>query len=132
MRIESKKIVVNEEAEHVFAYLHDLNNLESLMPEDKIENWESSEETCSFRIKGMTAIGMKRTGATEYSEIQIVSEGKNPFTFTWNLYVEAGEGNCMYHSVFDADANPMIKMMAETPLTNFFNILAENLRARFN
>lgn len=128
-KIESKKLEINSSATDIYQFLFDLNNLEQLMPSDKVESWKSDEEQCSFNIKGLSKIGMKRVSGTPDSIINIVSEGKNPFDFTLDIHLEANGDTCYGQIVFDGKMNPFIKAMVEKPLTNFFNMLVEKLQS---
>lgn len=104
-----------------------------LFPEEKIENWESTNEYCTFRIKGMTDIGLKRVASTPNSLIYLDSYGKVPFKFTLNIFLNSTTDNkTEAHLEFDGDVNPFLKMMVETPLTNFFNMLSDKLVQKFN
>ncbi len=127
-RIESNKEQIENSAENVFAFLGDFNNFKSLMP-PQVTNWSSTENNCSFTINGMATIGMKITGKTPHSLINISADGKVPFNFTLDVLIEkTGEKTCTGQLVFNADLNPMLKMMAEKPLTNFFNMLAAKMK----
>lgn len=126
-KIESNKVTVNKPAQAVFDFLSDLNNLEKLMPQDRISKWESTVETCSFYINGMANIGMMVNERMPYSTIKIVSHGKNPFSFTLDIHFKDIDNQCEAQLVFNGDMNMMFQMMATKPLTNFFNMLADNL-----
>lgn len=126
-KISGKKVIVNAQAKEVFTFLANLNNLEKLMPEGKIENWNSTEETCSFGIKGLAKIGMKVDSLNEPSNVHIVSHGSNPFDFTLDVHINESGDQTEAQLVFDGNMNPFMKMMAEKPLTNFFNMLADKL-----
>lgn len=132
MKIETSPKMVNGNAEAVYNFLFDINNFQELFPADKIENWNSNEESCTFRIKGMTDIGLKRVAATPNSLIYLDSYGKVPFKFTLNLYLEEKDNQTQAHLIFDGEINPFMKMMVETPLTNFFNILIDELIKKFD
>ena len=125
--IESKEVTVNSPINEVYEFLLDLNNLHKLMPEDKVEKWESTHESCSFQIKGLAKIGMKKESTVSPEKIHLVSEGKNPFEFTLDILFKEDGGSTKSKMVFDANVNPFMKMMIEKPLTNFFNMLAEKL-----
>ncbi len=130
MKIETKKAHLNKSQQEMFEFLSDFRNFEKLMPKDKIEKWTAQSDTCSFNINGMADIGMKIEKTVPHSEINIVSHGKNPFEFTLNVFIQAdGNENSIAFLVFDANVNPFLKMMAEKPLTNFFNMLVEKLEA---
>ena len=127
-KLESDKVEINSSAQNVFAFLSNFNNFQKLMPE-QVTNWTSTEEECSFTISGMATIGMKIIEKKPNSEIKIVSNGKVPFKFDLNVLLsEAGENKSIGQLVFTAELNPMLKMMVEKPLGNFFNLLAKKLK----
>ena len=129
MKIESEKTDVNNSAEKTFNFLSDFNNFQKLMP-PQVTNWQSTADECSFTISGMASLGMKIVSKTPNSEIKIISNGgKIPFTFNLNVLItEAGENKCVSQLVFESDMNPMLKMMVEKPLGNFFNLLASRMK----
>lgn len=125
--ITSDTANVGRPAQQVFDFLSDLNNLQSLMPEGKVSDWESTDDTCRFNLNGMASIGMKRDSSTAPTNIHIIANGKNPFDFTLDVAITEAGGSSTCVLTFNGNLNPMLKMMAVTPLTNFFNILAKNL-----
>ncbi|HET6243993.1 MAG: hypothetical protein H0V01_02240 [Bacteroidetes bacterium] len=128
MKIETKKASLNKSQNEIFEFLSDFRNFEKLMPKDKIEKWTATSETCSFNISGMADIGMKIEKTVPHSEINIISHGKNPFEFTLNVYIEPeGLDKSIAFFIFRGDINPFLKMMAEKPLTNFFNMLVAKM-----
>lgn len=132
MKIDTLPKIVNATPETVYNFLVDINNFKELFPEDKIENWDSTQEYCTFRIKGMTDIGLKRVASTPNKLIYFDSYGKVPFIFTLNIFLEEKENNTTEASLkFDGEVNPFIKMMVEKPLTNFFNMLSDKLVEKY-
>lgn len=122
--IQTEKKTSPNSAEQLFAFLTDMNNFEQLMPEGKIEKWESSEEQCEFTIKGMARIGLKKEAAEAPSKVSISSFGKVPFSFDLTIHLsEIADHQTEVFMVFNGDINPFMKMMVEKPLTNFFNML---------
>jgi carbon monoxide dehydrogenase subunit G len=129
MNIETNKVELKASQEQVFEFLSDFRNFEKLIPKDKVSKWNATEDTCSFNINGMADIGMKIVEKSPFSVINIKSEGKNPFEFTLNGFIEEkGENQCIAFLVFNAEVNPFLKMMVEKPLGNFFNMLADKLK----
>lgn len=127
-KIESEKVEIANSAEKVFNYLSDFNNFEKLMP-SQVTNWTSASDECSFTINGMATIGMKIIDKTPSSKITISSHGKVPFEFKlFVLLTEKDPNNCSGQLTFESDMNPMIKMMVEKPLGNFFNMLAQKMK----
>ena len=128
-KIETSHELINRPQAELYSFFIDFNNFEKLLPADKIENWSSTENECSFRIKGMTDIGMEITDSTAHSEINIVSKGKVPFKFTLDIHLEENtkDADTTVFLVFSGDINPFMKMMIEKPLSNFFNLIVKNL-----
>jgi hypothetical protein len=131
--IESDKVAIKTNPKQVFDFVFNMNNIIELLPQEKVENWKGEEDKCSFTIKGLSGIGMKRDSTEEPTKIAIISHGKNPFDFTMNLHIkECSENESEAYLDFDANMNAMIEMMAKGPLTNLFNIMAGKLQEKFN
>ena len=127
-KLESDKVEINNSASTIFNYLSDFNNFEKLMP-SQVTNWSSTSEECTFTINGMATIGMKIIEKTPFTKITITSHGKVPFEFKlFVLLTEKDATNCIGQLTFESDMNPMIKMMVEKPLVNFFNMLAQKMK----
>ncbi len=127
-KIESEKVEIDNAAENIFNYLSDFNNFEKLMP-SQVTNWTSTADECSFTINGMATIGMKIIEKAPFSKISIISNGKVPFEFKlFVLITEKDASSCVGQLTFESDMNPMIKMMVEKPLGNFFNMLAQKMK----
>lgn len=102
------------------------------MPFDKIEGWKSTAETCEFNIKGLAHIAMKKV-QTEDNAIRLQSTQDKPFPFTLNIELMEKDANSTEGKVvFEGKMNAFVSMMAKTPLTNFFNLLATNLQQKFS
>ncbi len=126
--IKSNKVTIKDDIQQIFQFLGDFNNFEKLMPEQVI-NWQSTPDSCSFTIKGMTDLGMRTKEKTENSKIVWASDEKAPFKFTLESNLnDIGNRETEVEMVLHADLNPMLKMMAVRPLQNFVNILIEKLK----
>ena len=127
--IESDKVEINKSAETVFNFLSDFNNHEKLMP-SQVSNWQSTSDECSYTLNGMATIGMKITEKTPNSKIVISSHGKVPFEFTLTTTIaDNGGDKCTAQMIFEADLNPMMKMMVAGPMGKFFNYMASKINS---
>lgn len=122
--IESQHIQVNAPVEKVFAFLRDLNNFKQLLPQDRISNWESDRDRCSFKVQNAATIELKFESEKSNEQIHIVSGDRSPFPFTLDIHTEVKDGQVEAYNVFKGEMNPLIKMMAEQPLRNLFNYIA--------
>ena len=101
LTISSTTVNTDKSASEVYNFLLDLNNLEELMPEDRMEKWTSTDSTCRFSIKNLSSIGMKLKSSEPSSMIVLESDGKNPFSFTLAIHISDDPSNAESHFVFD-------------------------------
>lgn len=112
----------------VFEFLSDFKNFGAILPQDKVDNFQFSENECSFNIKGITPMTIKLVEKKTWEFILFSSEGLAKFNF--NLKASfIGEpsqpGQCNIE--LSGDMNPFIKSMAEKPLTALVNTMSLKL-----
>lgn len=128
MKLESKigKVIYSDE--QVYNFLTDFNNFESLIPKDKITNWESDENSCSFSVNPIGKTGMKIVEKESCKLIKIVSLENAKYNFTfWLQLKKIDENNTGIKLTLQADLNPMIQMMAKKPLQEFLDKMIDQL-----
>ena len=54
--IESDIVHIGCKPEKVYNFISSFDNFTSLLP-DKVENWQSTGDSCSFEVKGLAALG---------------------------------------------------------------------------
>lgn len=125
---DSDEIIITQSNSFVYDFLSDFNNFEKLMP-SQISQWQSDSESCSFNIQNMATLAMRFQLREPHHHIKINSEGKSPFPFDLQCFIQDdGAESCKVKLQFNAQMNPMIKMMAARPLENFVNLLAVKLK----
>jgi len=126
--IKSDIAEIKNSQEKVYSFLSNLNNFEKLMPEQVI-NWKSTEDSCSFTIKGMTNLSMKISEKVPYSKINIIPGEKAPFHFSLECrLLKHSDSMTNAQIIFNAELNAMMEMLAGKPLQNFVNMLALKLK----
>lgn len=131
-KVESKEVDINSPVEKIFDFLADFTNFSLLVP-DKVENWKSTKDKCSFKVTGLTDFGMEISNRTPYSSILIVNDKEisSPFPFTFNWAFNSKDSSITrVKATFDMDINPMMSMMVKKPLQNFMDILIEKLKEK--
>ncbi|MCH2234568.1 MAG: hypothetical protein MK078_09970 [Crocinitomicaceae bacterium] len=129
--IDSNKVAVEAGIQEVFAYLTDFNNIKELLPQDKISDWESDKDFCSFKVQNAATIPLKKEAVNEFDKIDIVSGDKAPFPFTLQIHLSEKDGGTEGYIHFEGDINMFLKMMVEKPLENLFNYMAHKLQEKF-
>jgi hypothetical protein len=126
----SEKREINSTPEKLFNFLGELENLGLIMPQ-QVEEWQSDGEECSFYVKNLGHLGLKK-GKADFTQRMVFSATEHSkVKFDLIFILEKAE---TYLAGFEIDAaiNPMLEMMARRPLTNFVNILTENLVKQLN
>jgi hypothetical protein len=112
----------------LFEFIGDFKNFDSILPHDKIEDFQFNENECSFNIKGITPMKIKMAEKNPHESILFISDGLAKFNFNLRVYFigEAQDkGECKIELM--GDLNPFIKAMAEKPLTNLVNTMSVKL-----
>lgn len=132
MKIESKKVSIKAPREEVFKYVSDLNNFKEFLPMDKISDWESKEDFCSFKIQGTATIDLHLEKVEAPSRLELKSGEKAPFPINLDIFFDEADGLTEVHQKVLVEVNPFLKMMVEKPLTNLFDFIADRLQEKFN
>lgn len=123
----SETKIVKQSASQLFVFLTDLNNFKGLLP-PQIKNWQSTENWCSFDIEGTASLGFEINEKKPNDSIKYKEYGKSPFPFF--LIIKMDEKEKLQTGVeisFNAELNPMMKMMLKKPLTNLLNLMVDKL-----
>jgi hypothetical protein len=118
-------------ADKAYLFLRDLNNLQKLMPE-QIINWQSTEGSCAFDIKGMAHINLERAETIENKLVRIVSGPDTPLGLEIRENLEKiNDSKASAWIELSADLSPMLQLMVSGPLQNLVNIMADRLKGAF-
>jgi carbon monoxide dehydrogenase subunit G len=124
--IESKTAVINTDAATLVAFLSDMNNVEKLLPRDKITEWKSDEKSCSFKIQNAYTIGLVFSNATADKVIYQSAPG-SPFAFTLTTSIVEKDNAAHASLLCEADINPFLKMIVVNPLKNLFDYMGDRM-----
>lgn len=126
---------INKQDQLIYNFLSDFRNLESVIPKDKISDFEATEEICKFKIEGIGEAGLKTVEKEPHQLIKISSDGKTPFGFSFWIQlkpIEQEENSTAIRLTIDAQLNPMMKMMVEKHLQKGIDSLVDHMVTFFN
>ena len=132
-RFEGHQRKINKPAEVVYNFLSNFNNFQQAIPADKIENWQSDEDSCFFTLKGIGDMALVMDEKKPYSIIKIknAEESKYEFMF-WVQLKQLDDMDTRLKLTFDVKLNAMIKMVAKKPLQDFITKLTDQIAESFN
>ncbi|SDS74226.1 SRPBCC family protein [Winogradskyella sediminis] len=130
MKLESPKVTLDKSAEDTFNFLSDVENFESLMPEN-ISKFEVLEnDKFLFALKGMPEIILKKKEAIPYNKIVLgAAGGKLDFALVANITeVEPEKTDVKLN--FEGEFNAMMGMMIKGPISKFIETLVTNMKTK--
>lgn len=127
-KIESKIGQIKQSDEIIYNFLSDFNNFHSLIPADKVKNWQATTESCSFTVDGIGEAGLRIVEKTPNSLIKVTSEGKTPIKFLfWIQLKKVDNENTSIRLVIEPDVNPIMMGMVKGPLQSFLDMLVDQV-----
>ena len=125
-KIESRIGVIKETDEKIFHFLSDFKNFQDMIPADRINNFESSGDNCSFSVEGIGHIGLRIIEKDPNKLIKIGSDGKTPIEFQlWIQIKEAGQYDSRMKITIEPKVNAMMMGMVKKPLKSFVDSLID-------
>ena len=128
----SKQQQIFRPAAQVFPYISNLSLLTPAVA-DKVEEWQATEDTCSFKFKGFT-VALRIEEKVENKHVKIVGDGGTvPMDFAfWVQLHQVSDNDTRIRLVLHADLNMMMRMMLDKKLREGLDQAVESLAAAFN
>ena len=131
-KYESKQQQINHPAALIYPIISRLDLLSPAM-QDKVEEWQATEDSCSFKVKGMK-VGLRIAERVENKHVKIVAdEGGIPIDFTfWIQLKEVAERDTRVRMVLHAELNMMMRMMIGSKIQAGLDQAVEGLANALN
>ena len=125
---ESRQGRIRYSDEKIYNFISNFNNFKQFVPEDKVKDFEASEDHCKFSVPNIGKIGLRIIEKVPFSTIKVSGDGmaNQQFSF-WVQLKRVEEDDTRIKFTITADLNPMLKMMASKPLQNFLDKLVETM-----
>ena len=131
-KYESKQQQIHHPASLIYPIISRLDLLSPAM-QDKVEEWQATEDSCSFKVKGMR-VGLRIAERVENKHVKIVAdEGGIPIDFTfWIQLKEVAERDTRVRMVLHAELNMMMRMMIGGKIQSGLDQAVEGLANALN
>jgi len=128
----SKQQQILRPAEQIYALVSRFDNLTPALA-DKVEEWQATEDTCSFKAKGFT-VKLRMSERVACKHVKIVGdEGGVPVDFAFWIQLHAvSECDTRIRLVLHAELNMMMRMMIGSKLQTALDRAAEGIAGAFN
>ena len=131
-KYESKQQQIFHPASLIFPIISRMDLMSPAM-KDKVEEWEATEDSCSFKVKGMK-VALRIVERVENKHVKIVAdEGGIPVDFAfWIQLKEVAERDTRVRMVLHAELNMMMRMMIGSKLQSGLDQAVEGLANALN
>ena len=128
----SKQQQVLRPAEQIYAVISRFDNLTPALA-DKVEEWQATEDSCSFKAKGFTVkLRMEEREPGTYVKV-VGDDGGVPMDFAfWIQLQEVSAADTRLRLVLRIDLNMMMKMMIGNKLQGALDQIAEGIARAMN
>ena len=128
----SKQQQVLRPAEQIYAVISRFDNLTPALA-DKVEEWQATEDSCSFKAKGFTVkLRMEEREPGKYVKV-VGDDGGVPMDFAfWIQLQEVSAADTSLRLVLRIDLNMMMKMMIGNKLQGALDQIAEGIARAMN
>ena len=129
MELTSKTVSIQSSDRTIFDMLIDLNNIGKYIPADKIQNWQSTENSCSFSVEGAGKIDIEIQEKIPYSSVSysmgnhIVKAASIVFSIS-----KTDENLCQLTAMTNLDAPFFIIQMIKHSLQRFVDLLVDYIK----
>jgi len=131
MKIESKIGKSESSDEKIYNFISDFDNFKDLLPPDRVTDWESSGDKCSFRVDPVGRISLQIIEKEPYSLVKMSSvPALSPHEFSmWVQLIKVAENDTRIKITIEPRVNAMLLPMIKSPLKKFVDSLIDRMEA---
>lgn len=129
-KYESKQQRILRPAEQIYQVISRFDNLTPALA-DKVEEWQATEDTCSFKAKGFT-VRLLMAEKVAPKHVKIEGDGV-PMDFAfWIQLQPVSENDTRLRLVLQVELNFMMRMMLGSKLQEGLDQIAEGIARAMN
>ena len=129
MEIQSKKVSVSAKNSVLFGILTNCNHIGKFIPNDKINDWQSTENSCSFSVSGAGKITMDIVEKNPFSSVtfSIGNAAAKDIKAVFRID-ETSENTCQLYAAAFLEVPFFMTQMLKNPLQKFMDMLIDYIK----
>ena len=128
MKLESKVGKKHAKDEQIYNFLTNFDNFKNLVPQDKVKDWESNENSCSFSVDIVGKTGFQIIEKEPFKLIKLTSLDNTQYNFQFWIQLKAlSENETAIKLTMNVELNAMMVMMAKAPIKKFLDTLVDRI-----
>lgn len=129
-KYESAQVQINKPDSVIFQSLSKFSNFTPMLA-DKVEEWQASDTSCSFKVKGFT-LKLIMSDQEENKMIKVTGDDMPFEFFLWMQFQKVSDCDTRMKLTVHAKLSMMIKMMVGKKLETGINDMAKHIADAFN
>ena len=128
LKVESKIGVLNSDCERIYGFLSDCSNFQQFTASDKVKNWQSDGDSCSFTVEGAGDVSFRIVERRENELVKFSIENMQAENiFLWVQLKSNDMGVTRIKITTKLDVNPVMSMFISKPLKNGLDKIVDTL-----
>jgi len=125
---ESRTVRVTHSPETVYNFATDIRNFRRFIPDDNFTEIVLEQDSCSFRVNTLGTVNVQLKEKTMFNKIVFAGNALMQTDFFIKILLnEAQNGESEIKILFEAEMNPMFRMVATAPVKQFLDTLANEI-----
>jgi hypothetical protein len=125
---ESRSGILTCNAEEAFSFVTDIRNFERFIPKGVINNWNAEKESCSFGVSVLGTVSVRLAEREKYTKVVYTGDALKKNDFSLILFISDKVKNQAEVKInLSADLNPIMKIMAAKPISQFLEMLIKEM-----
>jgi len=130
VKLESKIGKLNSDSNRIYCFLSDCNNFKQLTANDKVKEWQSDSDSCSFTIEQIGSVVFRIVERRQDELIKFsIENAQAENIFLWMQLKSVNSNDTRVKLTAKLDVNPMMKMFITKPVKNLLDKIVETLES---
>jgi len=128
VKVESKIGVLHSECSHIYAFLSDCNNFQQFAKSDKVKEWRSDSNSCSFVVEDVGNLAFSIVERQQDSLVKFtIDNAQAENIFLWVQMKSVDYGITRVKLTTKLEVNPMMSVLISKPLKAGLDRIVETL-----
>jgi len=128
LKIESKVGRLRAEDSRIYDFLSNCNNFQQFASDEKVQNWQSDNESCSFSVKGAGEVSFCIVERRPNELVKFsIENAQAENMFLWVQLKSPAYGDTRVKLTVKLDVNPVVRMFISKPLQQGLDKIVETL-----
>ena len=130
VKVESKIGRLQSDHHRIYAFLSDCTNFQKFTDVDKVQNWQSDSDSCSFTVEGAGDVALRIVDRRPGDLVKFsIENAQAENIFLWVQLKSENSGDTRVKLTAKLEVNPVVSMFISKPLKQGLDKIVETLES---